>query len=322
MVALAPSSLRVLSFNLRYDSQSDSISVEDTLKNLPDPLQPRTSYYQNTGERRWSDRRVAVANEILFNKVELIGFQEALVRQVKDLQELLGSDWDHVGVGRDDGFNRGEFSPIFWKKSVLQLIDWDTFWLSDYPFQAGSKYPGAGSVRICTVAYFKSAAGEVAVMATHWDDRSDTQRQLGASLILHRARHEATKRNVPVILLGDFNSPAQGRDSAGYEIITGVRKPLPISSEFVERYPVSENGFKMIDLIGRAPRRFVSGNHATYTGFSEVQNWSNFGRIDFIMGGSNERWEVESYRVGQSLYDDGMYESDHRPVFVDIRVSP
>lgn len=31
--------------------------------------------------------------------------------------------------------------------------------------------------------------------------------------------------------------------------------------------------------------------------------------------------QVGGYRIGQSLYDDGMYESDHRPVFADIQLS-
>lgn len=40
-------------------------------------------------------------------------------RQNDDLHELLGKDeWDWVGVGRDDGNERGEYSPIFYKKSA------------------------------------------------------------------------------------------------------------------------------------------------------------------------------------------------------------
>lgn len=36
-------------------------------------------------------------------------FWLALSRQVNDLQELLGPEWDHRGVGRDDGKEAGEF---------------------------------------------------------------------------------------------------------------------------------------------------------------------------------------------------------------------
>lgn len=55
-----------------------------------------------------------------------LGFQEVLLRQLNDLDALLGDEWARVGVGRDDGAVRGEFSPIFYKKqvklSVLSLM--------------------------------------------------------------------------------------------------------------------------------------------------------------------------------------------------------
>jgi hypothetical protein len=76
-----------------------------------------------------------------------------------------------------------------------------------------------------------------------------------------------------------------------------------------------------------------------------MHDTSAFARIDFIMGGSTRGWSVPfppvmrehsfrltsrvgfcyrracSYRIGQSLYDDGMYESDHRPVFADVQIT-
>jgi hypothetical protein len=128
--------LRLTTWNLRYDSQSDNITVADSIKNLPDRLQEPTSYYANAShERPWSTRRIGVAALLEFQGSPIIcelkatntagaldlftlrtAFQEALVRQVHDLKELLGEDWDWVGVGRDDGIERGEFSPIFFKK--------------------------------------------------------------------------------------------------------------------------------------------------------------------------------------------------------------
>jgi endonuclease/exonuclease/phosphatase family metal-dependent hydrolase len=149
-------------------------------------------------------------------------------------------------------------------------------------------YPGAGSVRICTVAHFQSASGELTVLVTHWgwlhsqaalifsyilsDERSDAQRQLAASLILHRAHCEALRTGSPVILLGDFNSPAFGRDNSGYEIITGVRPPVEIDQDFKDRYPVatSSGTFYMIDFIGDAPRPNISGNYGTHAFFLKI----------------------------------------------------
>lgn len=76
-----------------------------------------------------------------------------------------------------------------------------------------------------TTAQFRAESGIVTAMVTHWDDQSDLAREVGASLILHRANYEAlTTRRVrhaqrsfspdiystlqPVLLFGDFNSPA------------------------------------------------------------------------------------------------------------------
>jgi len=39
--------------------------------------------------------------------------QEVLANQLDDLVQLLGNDYEHVGVGRDDGVRQGEFAPIF-----------------------------------------------------------------------------------------------------------------------------------------------------------------------------------------------------------------
>jgi hypothetical protein len=47
--------------------------------------------------------------------------QEAKKRQVDDLQILLGNGWAHVGVGRNDGKAAGEYSAIFYQKSVDQV---------------------------------------------------------------------------------------------------------------------------------------------------------------------------------------------------------
>ena len=49
-----------------------------------------------SGEQPWSVRRLRVAEQLLHEGVVLVGFQEALVRQVRDLAELLGPEWDWV----------------------------------------------------------------------------------------------------------------------------------------------------------------------------------------------------------------------------------
>lgn len=161
-----------------------------------------------------------------------------------------------------------------------------------------SKFPGAGSVRICTATHLILHSGSGApvhftYLNTHLDDQSDDQRRLGASMILARARYEAWKSGGPVIVTGDFNSPATGTDSGAYQIITGQLAPVAINQTFAEKYAVPKNilsNFTMSDLKGDAPRSSVSGNFATYTGFNAPGDASVYTRIDFVLGGSNGKW--------------------------------
>ncbi|PSR74723.1 hypothetical protein PHLCEN_2v9602 [Hermanssonia centrifuga] len=305
------SSMRISTYNLRYDSMPDSITVQETLASLPDPLVV-PQYLGKSGEQPWSTRRIKVAQHLLTEGGVMASFQEGLVRQVNDLQQLLGDDWSWIGVGRDDGIQAGEFSPVFYKTNT--------------PFEV-SKFPGAGSLRICTAGRFtlNSPTGPTnfSYLNTHLDDQSDDQRRLGASLILARAKYEAFTTNGPVFITGDFNSESTGSDSGAYNITTGVLPPVPINATFAATYAVPNgtlDNFIMDDLKGVAPRFSVSGNFATYTGFNSPGDTSVFTRIDFVFGGNNGDWTADGYRVGTSLTDDGILASDHRPVFADISI--
>ncbi|KAF9457929.1 Endonuclease/exonuclease/phosphatase [Collybia nuda] len=313
--------MRFATYNLRFDSQPNNITVQQSLDALGNPLQ-QPVFQQFKTEQPWSTRRIRVAEHLQREGVVIAGFQEALVRQVNDLATLLGSEWSWIGVGRDDGVAAGEFSPIFYN-SDFKLLSNDSFWLSNTPFEP-SKFPGAGSVRICTAAHFSHVSGKnFTYLNTHLDDQSDAQRRLGASMLLTRARFEAATTNGPVIITGDFNSPSTGSDSGAYGIITGATPPVAINATFAAKYAVGADqfpDFKMLDLRGQTPRRNVASNFATFTGFTAPNDTSHWTRIDFVYGGSNMGWTVDMYAVGTSLSDDGILASDHRPVFADISI--
>ncbi|ELU42931.1 hypothetical protein AG1IA_03040 [Rhizoctonia solani AG-1 IA] len=264
-------SLRLTTWNLRYDSQSNNLTVTDSIANLPDRLiEPEPYYADASHEKPWSTRRIGVAALLKFQGSSIISFQEALVRQVHDLQELLGKEWGWVGVGRDDGVERGEFSPIFFKNNT--------------PFDV-SKYPGAGSYRICTVARLSISGKDFTLLNTHFDDQSDAQRRLAASLILYRAKYEAATTQ----------APAEGTDNGAYKIFTGVIAPVAINATFAQKFAVPKNkplpeGFKMVDTRGATPREKVFGHFATYTGFSAPGYTNSYGRIDFVFGASHVKW--------------------------------
>lgn len=317
--------LRIATYNLRYDSQPDNITVQQSLEVLPGPLE-EPHYLARSGEQPWSTRRMKVAQHLLSENPTIIGFQEALVRQVRDLAQLLGDEWAWVGVGRDDGAEAGEFCPIFYKTTELTLVEKESFWLSHTPFEP-SRFPGAGSHRVCEVVRFNaksslaSSPQAFTLLNTHLDDRSDIQRRLAASLLLIRARYEAYTTGGPVFVTGDFNSAATGYDSGAYQIITGKQRPIPVDPAFAKKYAVPEDAlpdFVMQDLKVETPKLRVSGDFATFTGFNRPNDHSVFTRIDFVFGGSNGGWRANAHKVGSSLTDDGILASDHRPVFADV----
>ncbi|KAG6909924.1 hypothetical protein DXG01_014444 [Tephrocybe rancida] len=294
--------MQIVTYNLRFDSKPDNITVQQSIDSLLDPfLQPK--FQALTQEQPWSTRRIQVAEELLSSRILIAGFQEALVRQVEDLAELFGPTWSwvsiirregrklipsQIGVGRDDGVSAGEFSPIFFKNDGVKK--------------------------------------RFTLLNTHLDDWSDAQRRLGASMLLARAHFEAVKTKNPVFITGDFNSPSTGSGSGAYSIITGATLPVPINATFAAKYHVDDDqlpNFKLLDLRGEAPRRSVSGNYATFTGFTAPNNTSDWSRIDFIFGGSNKQCSVrtaQGYDTGTSLSDTGLLASDHRPVFADILI--
>jgi len=106
-------SLRVMTFNIRYNEPRDK-------------------------ENAWPNRKEKAAGVIRFHKADLVGGQEALIGQLKDLEALL-PDFAWCGAGRADGKESGEFSAILYRKSRFKLLDTRTTWLSETPLAAGSK---------------------------------------------------------------------------------------------------------------------------------------------------------------------------------------
>ena len=96
---------RVGSFNLRYDNPNDSLN-------------------------NWKYRESTVANLIKFHDFDIFGSQEGLKNMLDQLNTDL-PEYVYIGVGRDDGKQRGEHSAIFYKKDKFQLLDKGDFWLAE-----------------------------------------------------------------------------------------------------------------------------------------------------------------------------------------------
>jgi endonuclease/exonuclease/phosphatase family metal-dependent hydrolase len=229
VVPAAPPALRVMSFNIRYDTPSD-------------------------GANGWPNRKDWVASLIRFHEADAIGVQEALARQLTDLDARLPG-FARVGVGRADGKAAGEFSAIFYRTDRLELIDSGTFWLSQTPEVAGSKGWDTAIERIATWARFRDRQSgcRFVHLNTHFDHMGEEARRESARLI--RRRLVTLSGGLPYVVTGDLNAAPTSvpyrrrRATAHRRVSRQPRRPL-WADVIVDRVPCDR---------ARAPHRLRDG---------------------------------------------------------------
>lgn len=184
--------------------------------------------YNNTGDgiNKWDNRKELAINTILENNVDILGIQEALHSQMMDLEKGL-QDYEWIGVGRDDGIEKGEYSPIFYNTKRFTEVGSGYFWLSENPMMAGTLGWDAANIRIATWAKLKDLRNgkTIFVLNTHFDHVGEVARRESAKLILQKLHTYTRKNNFPIIVTGDFNTT---QNSEVIRSLTDVNNPLHI----------------------------------------------------------------------------------------------
>jgi len=256
-----------MTFNIRYDEPRDGVNA-------------------------WANRKTKVGDVIRFHKADLVGVQEALLSQLRDLEKLL-PDFAWCGVGRTDGKEAGEYSAILYRKARFQLLETNTFWLSETPEKAGSMGWDAAYPRIVTWARFKDRRTKKTFVHfnTHFDHRGEKARVESASLILKKLGEIGGKSQF--ILTGDFNVR---EDSDAYKTIKAGSSAVHLQDA---RYSSVNGHF---------------GGDSTFSAFKELTPGM---KIDYIF----VREGIKVFEHG-SLSDqwNGLSASDHLPVLAEIQI--
>lgn len=176
---LSGQELKVMTYNIRYDN------VEDTINN-------------------WNDRKAALTELIKNYEASIVGTQEVQLHQLMYIDSVL-TNFTYIGVGRDDGKQKGEYSPIHFDTTRYKLLKQKTFWLSQTPEKVSVGWDAA-LPRVCTYGLFeeKGSGTKFYVFNTHFDHRGTIARDQSTRLITQKIR-EINTENVPVILMGDLN---------------------------------------------------------------------------------------------------------------------
>lgn len=250
--------LRVMTFNLRY--------AADTRPNS------------------WAERRPVMRSLLRREAPQLLGTQEGLYGQLRDIAEDLGPHYAWVGTGRGGG-SRDEFAAVFYDVRRLAPVEYDHFWLSDTPYLIGSATWGNTVVRMVTWVRFRDlrAGGEFYALNTHLDHLNQYSRERSAALITERLG--ALDSALPRIVTGDFNVAAHNN---------------PV-------YEAMLDGGSLVDSWDAAEER--SAQYATFHGYRPLVPDGD--RIDWILTSP----VVRTRRATINTFSEhGQFPSDHLPV--------
>ena len=259
-LAVSAQSVNVMTYNIRYDNPGDGIN-------------------------QWSSRKEKVFDLVKKYDPDIFGVQEALHHQLNDIRQNL-PQYEFIGVGRDDGKEKGEHSAIFYKKDRFDILKQNTFWLSETPEVPGSKNWDAAITRVATWAQVldKKSDTEFLMINTHFDHIGKESRANSAKLLREKAN--ALGKNAPVIITGDFNCTP---DQPPYQTM------------------MDKSGVVLNDPAPKVARPGTSCGFAV--------NARSCNHIDYIF--HSNAWTADNYMI-ISDNDGKNYPSDHLPVMVRL----
>jgi endonuclease/exonuclease/phosphatase family metal-dependent hydrolase len=260
--------VRVMSYNIRYGTAND-------------------------GENHWDNRRELLLATIKAFDPDLLGTQETLGFQRDYLAEHL-PNYEALGVGRDDGKEKGEMTALYFKRDRFEKLDSGHFWLSETPDIPGSKNWDAALTRMVSWVKLRDRrqpkAKPLMFFNTHFDHRG-TQARLESARLLRR-RIAEVRKTCRVIVTGDFNA---GDDSEPYQAL------------FAQASPVADT-YRLAN-----PNR--TPNEGTFSGFKVSATTGP--RIDWI--GISSEWQVTQSTIDRTERE-GRSPSDHFPVTAIVRM--
>lgn len=231
----------------------------------------------------WPERKDDVIEVTRRNMPDVFGIQEAHIDWMNIFIKGM-PEYDYVGVGRDDGKEEGEFSPVFYRRDKFDLLDKGWFWISETP-DVPSRSWGSKCTRITSWAKLldKQSGKTFVAMNTHLDHVSEEARKNGVRLI----NEFAAKLDCPVFVTGDFNV-YQGEDCYVDMVEGGIFRDSKFAAEDTEDYPTFHAYFH-------------------HDGPDAV--------IDFIF--ISDGFTAKKYRVVKDKIN-GAFPSDHCPIVSEI----
>lgn len=176
-------SIKAISFNIRYNGAG-----------------------ADDGEYAWEFRAPSVLKMIETETPDVMGLQEALNDQLAVIDNKFAGQYRRVGIGRDNGITEGEFMAIYYNIDKVELLDFQTRWLSETPTKVSMGWDAACK-RTVTIAHFlhKASNKDFYYFNTHLDHVGEMARSESVKL-LAKWIESMVPKGTAIILGGDMNS--------------------------------------------------------------------------------------------------------------------
>tara|TARA_Y100000739_G_scaffold109817_1_gene94330 strand:+ start:1570 stop:2397 length:828 start_codon:yes stop_codon:yes gene_type:complete len=252
----SPEKINIMTYNIRLDTEADGINM-------------------------WDNRKEGVLSLIKEESVDILGIQEGLPSQIEYLSKELDG-YSMIGEGRDGG-NNGEYSAIYYRNKKMNLIETETFWLSETPEMPSIGWDAAIN-RIVTLGIFKikKSKKELIVYNTHFDHIGKIAREKSVGVILKHIK-ENDFQNRPLIVMGDFN-------------LSPEDLPIELLSKELN------DSFKLFP---------VKNPVGTFNGFDLDSKLLD--RIDYIF---TKNIKITNYKHLNKKLPSGLWPSDHLPILI------
>lgn len=249
--------LLIMSYNIRYDSWRDVFKKD------------------------WDSRKKGLSLQIAEYFPDVIGMQEVEKNQYVYIEKRLSDQYDSICTYRGGG-EEGEASPIFFNKSKFELLESNTFWLSETPEKLSMGWD-ATHYRICTYAILKNKKTDetFAFFNTHFENGEAKAKLESMKLVSSKI----IELGYPTIFSGDFNSE---EDSDTYS--------------------------KAMEVFDNAKYSAINTMQAiTYNAYGKEEDQKIFDHC-FV---TKENFSIKEYKVILEKNGNAFY-SDHYPLLITI----
>lgn len=258
--------LKIMTFNLRCDFPLD---------------------FKN----RWNNRKHIVYDILNKYECQIIGIQESTEIMYEDIKSNI-SDYNIVGMPRSRKFFSERNDILIWDQ--YEICESKTFWLSDTPDVIGSSKWFSVFPRICTTAVVKTE-GEIKIRVCncHLDCFTSKAREYELRRLIEIIDIEQEKEELPLIIMGDFNSKPDSRLIQNLSNGVYGKKKITAVQDFDK------------ELYMNSTMSMFKGNKRGV-------------HIDYIF--VSEEFKVNNVEIIRHN-ENGRYPSDHYPLMADIELN-